>query len=82
MTMTDDLRERFYIAEEQYRHDVEQLLKPLSGEELEDILALFHVSRLSEIPARYRGSTFRVRALVKHEQKKRAAAAAQTGAEA
>jgi hypothetical protein len=79
-TVTDDLRERFYIAEEQYREDIARLLKPLSDEELEDLLALFHFDRLREVPLRYHGIAYRVRAHISQEKKKRAAAAAQTGA--
>lgn len=69
--MTQDPRAPFYIVEEQTRASIEKLLAPLSDDQLDEILNLFHASNHSNIPFRYWGIAVRVRVLILREQKKR-----------
>lgn len=69
--MTDDPRVPFYLVEEQTRATIEKMLDPLSDEQLDEILNLFHVSNHSLIPFRYWGIATRVRAHILRVQKKR-----------
>lgn len=74
--MTDDPRAPFFIIEEQTRASIEKLLDPLSDEQLDEILNLFHASNHSLIPFRYWGIATRVRAHILRVQKKRKESAA------
>lgn len=66
-------RTPFYDAEDAYRQAVAHILADLTDEELEQVYALFDRSgdAAAGIPPRYRAASFRVRAAVKQEQKRR-----------
>jgi hypothetical protein len=65
-------REPFYIIEEQYRESMRRTLEPLSDDDLEDVYRLFSVDNLPSVPLRYHNVTWKIRAAVRHEQKRRA----------